>query len=58
MQNQAMAGAAEQSTAQENLSAQRGRLAIGGEATGALEFSEQIEQQQDAAEGCFVAKKR
>jgi hypothetical protein len=49
MQNQAMAGPAEQSTAQENLSAQRGRLAIGAEATGALEFSEQIEQQQDAA---------
>ena len=48
-----MAGAAEQSTAQENLSAQRGRLSIGGEATSALEFSEQIEQQQDAAEGCF-----
>jgi len=39
------------------LRAQRGRLAIGAEATGALEFREQIEQQQDATEGCFGGKK-
>jgi hypothetical protein len=32
-------------------------LAIGAEATGALEFREQIEQQQDAAKGCFGGKK-
>ena len=54
MQNQAMAGPAEQSSAQENLSTQRGWLAIGGEVT--LKFSEQIEQQQDAAEGGFGSK--
>ncbi len=57
MQNQAMAGPAEQSTAQENLSTQRGWLAIGGEVAGALKFSEQIEQQQDAAEGGFGSEK-
>ena len=57
MQDQAVASAAEECTAKENLRAQRGRLAIGAEATGALEFCEQIEQQQDAAEGCFGGKK-
>jgi len=35
----------------------RGRLAIRGKATGALEFSERIEKQQDAPEGCFGGKK-
>jgi hypothetical protein len=44
MQYQVVTSAAEQSTAKENLSAQRGWLAIGVEATGALEFSQQIEQ--------------
>jgi hypothetical protein len=39
------------------LGAQRGRLAIRGETTGALEFSEQVEQQQDATEGCFGGEK-
>ena len=53
MQNQAVAGSAEQSTAKKNLRAQRGRLAIGFTATSTLEFSKQIEQKQDAAEGCF-----
>jgi len=57
VQDQAVTGPAEQSTAKENLSAQRGRLAVGAKATGALEFSKQIEQQQDAAEGCFGSKK-
>src|SRR3989442_1379673 len=56
MQNQAVASPAEQSTAKEYLGAQRGRLAIGGETTGALEFSEQVEQQQDAPEGRFGGK--
>ena len=53
MQHQTVAGPAEQSTAKEHLRAQRGRLAIGFAATGALEFSEQVEQQQDAAERCL-----
>src|ERR1700693_1341370 len=53
MQDQAVTGSAEQSTAEENLGAQRGGLAIAGEAAGALKFSEQIEQQQDAAKGGF-----
>jgi len=53
MQDQAVTGSAEQSTAEENLGAQRGGLAIAGEAAGALKFSEQIEQQQNAAEGGF-----
>src|SRR5216683_157544 len=56
MQDQAMTGATEQSAAKENLSAQRGGLAIAGEAAGTLKFSEQIEQQQDAAEGGFGGK--
>ena len=58
MQDQAAAGSAEQSTAEENLSAQRGGLAIAGEATGALKFREQIEQQQDTAEGGFGGEER
>ena len=53
MQDQAAAGSTEQSTTEENLGAQRGGLAIAGEVAGALKFSEQIEQQQDAAEGSF-----
>src|SRR5260370_35711653 len=53
VQDKAASGAAEQSTAEENLGAQRGRLAIAGEAAGALKFSEQVEQQQNAAEGGF-----
>src|SRR5271167_2360124 len=53
MQDQAVAGSAQQRAAQENLSAQGGGLAITGEAAGALKFSEQIEQQQNAAEGGF-----
>jgi len=44
MQHQAVAGAAEQSTAKKNLRAQRGWLATGFTATSALEFSKQIEQ--------------
>jgi hypothetical protein len=32
-------------------------LAVGAKATGAPEFSKQIEQQQDAAESCFGGKK-
>jgi len=39
MQDQAVARAAEQSTVEENLSAQRGWLAICAEAAGALKFS-------------------
>jgi len=39
-----VAGSAEQSTAKENLGAQGGRLSIRGKTTGALEFSEQVEQ--------------
>lgn len=57
MQDQAVAGPAEQSTAEENFGPQRGRLAIRNEMTGALEFSEQIEQQQDATESCFGSEK-
>ena len=53
MQDQAAANAAEQSATQENLGAQCGRLTIAGETAGALKFSEQIEQQQDAAESGF-----
>src|SRR6202158_6579595 len=53
MQDQAAAGLAQQSTAEENLGAQRGGLAIAGKAAGALKFPEQIEQQQNAAEGGF-----
>src|ERR1700693_618500 len=53
MQDQAVTGSAEQSTAEENLGAQRGGLAIAGETAGALKFSEQIEQQQNAAESGF-----
>jgi hypothetical protein len=53
MQDQAATGSGKQSTAEENLGAQRGGLAIAGEAEGALKFSEQIEQQQNAAEGGF-----
>src|SRR5487761_1073534 len=56
MQNQVTSGSAEQSATEENLGAQRGGLAIAGEAAGALKFSEQIEQQQDAAEGGFGGK--
>src|SRR5579859_2736285 len=57
MQDQAVARAAEQSTAEENLSAQRGWLAIRAEAAGALKFSVLVEQQLDAPEGCFRGKK-
>ena len=39
------------------MGAQCGRLSIAGKATGTLKFSEQIEQQQDATEGCFGGKK-
>ncbi len=53
MQGQAVSGASEQSAAKESLSAQGSRLAIGGGADGALEFCEQVEQQQDAAESGF-----
>lgn len=53
MQDQAAAGSAEQGATEEHLGAQRGGLPIAGEATGALKFSEQIEQQQDAAESGF-----
>src|SRR5580693_2136267 len=53
MQDQATAGSAEQSAAQEYLGAQRGGLTIAGEAAGTLKFSQQIEQQQNAAEGGF-----
>ena len=53
MQDQAATGSTEQSAAEENLGAQRGGLAIASEAAGALKFSEQIEQQQNAAEGGF-----
>src|ERR1700687_900707 len=53
MQDQTVTGAAEQSAAKENLSTQRGGLAITGEVAGALKLSEQIEQQQNAAEGGF-----
>jgi hypothetical protein len=53
VQDQTAAGSTEQSTAEENLGAQRGGLAIAGEAAGALKFSEQIEPQQNAAEGGF-----
>src|ERR1700681_4941708 len=53
MQDQAVTGSAEQSTAEENLAAQRGGLTIAGEASCALKFAEQIEQQQNAAEGGF-----
>ena len=52
-----MAGSAQQSAAKENLGAQRGRLSIRRETTGALEFSEQVEQQQDATKGCFGGEK-
>ena len=44
MQNQAVAGPAEQRTTEKNLRAQRGWLAIGFTATSALEFSKQIKQ--------------
>ncbi len=57
MPDQAVSSAVEQSTAQENLCAQRGRSAIGAETIAALEFREQIEQQQDATDGCFGGKK-
>src|SRR6201998_3728107 len=57
MQDQAVAGSAEQRNAKENLGAQRGRLSIRGETTGALEFSEDVEQYQDATEGCFGGEK-
>src|ERR1035437_8458103 len=53
MQDQAAAGSAEQSAAQEHLGAQRGGLTIAGKAAGTLKFSKQIEQQQNAAEGGF-----
>ena len=53
MQDQTAPGAAEQSPAEEHLRAQRGGLAITGETASALKFSEQIEQQQDAAESGF-----
>ena len=48
-----MARATEESPAEEYLGAQRGGLAIGGQASSALKFPEQVEQQQDAAEGRF-----
>ena len=51
MQNQAAARATEQCAAKKHLSARRGGLPIGAEAAGTLEFSQQIEQQQDAAKG-------
>ena len=53
MQDQAAAGSAEQRAAEENLGAQRGGLAIAAEAAGALKFSQQIEQQQNAAKSGF-----
>lgn len=53
MQHQTVTGAPEQGAAKEDLRTQRGWLAIAGEAGGTLKFPEQIEQQQDAAEGGF-----
>ena len=57
MQDQAVTRAAQQSTAEKNLSAQCGGLTVTGETAGALEFSEQIEQQQDAAESRLGGEK-
>ena len=53
MEDQTVASATEESSAEEHLSAQRGGLAIGGQASSALKFPKQVEQQQDAAEGRF-----
>ena len=53
MQDQATADSAEQRAAKENLGTQRGGLAIAGETAGALKFFQQIEQQQNAADGGF-----
>jgi hypothetical protein len=53
MQDQMVSSTTEQGAAKENQGAQGSGLPIGGEATSALEFSEQVEQQQDAAEGRF-----
>ena len=53
MQDQTVARATEESAAEEHLRAQPGRLTIGGQAGSALKFPEQVEQQQDAAEGRF-----
>jgi hypothetical protein len=53
MKDQAVSGATEQSAAKENQGAQGSGLTIGEETTSALKFSQQVEQQQDAAEGRF-----
>jgi hypothetical protein len=56
VQNQAASGASQQSAAKKNLSAQRGGPTIRCQAAGALEFSQQFRQPQDAAEGRFGRK--
>src|SRR5437879_2411880 len=50
------AGAAENGSASEHFSSQRGWLAVAWQAGDALEFSEQIEQQQDGLEGSLGGK--
>src|SRR6516162_7979062 len=53
MEDQTVARATEESPTEEHLSAQCSGLAIDGQASSALKFPKQIEQQQDAAEGRF-----
>ena len=56
MQDHATTGAAQNGTAQEDLDTQGGRLTVHLPAQGALEFTQQVEQQQHGAESSFGGK--
>ena len=56
MQYQAVSSADESSTEKKNLREESDRLATGAEATGALEFRKQIEQQRMLRKAASVAK--
>jgi len=53
MNDQASARAAENGSAGEHLSAERGRFSIAGQAGGTLKFGEQVEHQQHGPKRCF-----
>src|SRR3984885_14387802 len=56
VKHQATAGSAENGTTGEDLSPDRGRLAIDRKSSRALELGQQVEQQQHGAEGGFGSK--
>jgi hypothetical protein len=49
----AVTGSAQKGSAEKHLSSQRERLAIPFQAAGSLKLTQQIEEHQNAAEGCF-----